>query len=276
MRFAGNVQWAANDDSVLDCAKGVVLALRPMDQEEWIPLCLTRSNLGRLLLEKPLAHSPEDAAVVFDELIGSRKVFRIGYTFRYTAWGKQILNVLGKTKKSGLLSIRWAFLAHHFRHDLRNWKRFNTTGGGAIRFYGIHIIALLAEVGYRYVTLSRAFGSSPDEIEKWIAIFAGTGLPECEVLIDTRSTVSNFQIDHSPNPNVGQVTTIFAKSSDPFDTESKAFPLGQIDQRVPILIQLCHSLWQETATEYEWYDATINLWLSIERITQLESVRILE
>ncbi len=273
-RFASGVQWELDESAALDCADGVVLALRPLDQNEWLHRCLARSNIERLLLEKPLAHSPEAAAATFDDLIRSCKVFRIGYTFRYTPWGMQKLSALGSTRRSGSLSIQWSFCAHHFRHDLQNWKRFNATGGGVIRFYGIHIIALLAEIGYREVFLSRAFGSSPDEIEKWMAVFTGSGLPECEVLVDTRSNVNKFLVEQSSNPSVGQTTTVFANLSDPFDLESKSCQLTRIDQRVPILSRLCRSLWEEGANDYEWYDATIKLWRRTEDKTRFEALSI--
>lgn len=270
-RFVSGVQWRADEDSVLDCAEGAVLALPPINQSKWIPRCLSRSNIKSLLLEKPLAHSPEVAAVIFDDLIRSCKVFRLGYTFRYTTWGKKMLNAFVPQKReTGSLSTRWSFLAHHFRHDLRTWKRFHATGGGAVRFYGIQIIALLAEIGYRDVTLSRAFGTSPDEVEKWIAVFAGSGLPECEVVVDTRATVNRFQIEQMFTQDVGLPDTVFANLSDPFDAETDAYPLGGLDRRVPLLSQLCRSLCEEDPNPYEWYDATIKLWGSIEAKTQFE------
>jgi hypothetical protein len=271
-RFIGNVQWVPNENVALDSADGVVIALRPINQSEWIFRCLTRSNIERLLLEKPLAHSPEVAEKVFDSLVRSRKVFRIGYTFRYTAWGKQILKILGSKRESGLFIIHWSFLAHHFRHKLHNWKRFNTAGGGAIRFYGIHIIALLAEIGYCDVTVSLTFGASSDEIEKWTAIFVGTSLPECEVVVDTKSTKGEFRVEHVSNSNGVLENTVFANLSDPFELRGDVYELGKDDRRVPILSQLCCSLWEEDENEYEWYHAAIKLWLSVESKTQFQYV----
>jgi hypothetical protein len=261
--FAINVQWEEDEFATMVCADGVVLALRPVEQRFWISRCLAHSNIKYLLLEKPLAHSPEVAAEILDDLIRSCRVFRIGYTFRYTPWGKKLFNTFNLTRGSGLVSIHWSFLAHHFRYDLRNWKRFHSTGGGAIRFYGIHIIALLAEIGYRNVILSRAFGSFPDEVEKWFATFAGPGLPECEVVVDTRSAVREFRVDQVSSSRDG-LTTIFANLSDPFDSADETFRSGQIDQRVSGLTLLCHSLREEGSNEYQWYDETIRLWASVE------------
>lgn len=267
--YATNLRWADDEFAALKCADGVVLALRPADQTVWISRCLAHSNIRYLLLEKPLAYSPEVAANVLDELVLSAKVFRVGYTFRYTSWGKKLLSTLCSTRGCGLVSIRWSFLAHHFRYDLRNWKRFQRTGGGAIRFYGIHLVALMAEIGYRNVIRSRALGISLDEVEKWIATFSGPGLPECEVVVDTRSIVREFLVTQVSSFSAGLIT-VFANLSDPFDSEDAIYQPGRIDQRVPVLTQLCHSLREEGTNEYEWYDATIKLWSRIERETQFE------
>ncbi|MGH9364108.1 MAG: hypothetical protein ACRD1B_02425 [Thermoanaerobaculia bacterium] len=181
-----------------------------------------------------------------------------------------MLNAASISRGSGLLSIRWTFRAHHFRHKLANWKRFHATGGGAIRFYGIHIIGLLAEIGYRTVTLSRAFGTSPDELDEWVATFAGAGLPECEVLVNSRSAVKTFWVQHASNSKVGPNPTVFADLTDPFDLGREACQSGSLDRRVPILGRLCRSLWKEDAGEYEWYAAAIQLWSSVEEHTRFE------
>ncbi|MGH8614276.1 MAG: hypothetical protein ACREYF_20175 [Gammaproteobacteria bacterium] len=269
-RFAGDVQWEADEDSVLGCVEGIVLALRPANQSEWVPRCLARANIGRLLLEKPLAQSPDAATAIFQDLLRSRKLFRLGYSLRYTAWGERILNAASIARGSGVLSIRWKFLAHHFQQELVNWKRFHATGGGAIRFYGIHIIALLAEIGYRHVTLSRAFGTSLDEVDEWVAAFAGAGLPECEVLVNTRSAVRAFSVHHASASKLAPTRTVFADLSDPFDLEPEACESGSVDRRVRILSRLCRSLWEEDADQYEWYDASIRLWSSVEEHTRFE------
>jgi len=269
-RFSDNVQWEQDESAALDRADSVELALRPLNQSEWITKSLVRSNIECLLLEKPLAHCPDVAITLFEDLLHSRKVFRIGYTFRYTEWGKQLLNTLALQRKGGLLTIRWSFMAHHFRHNLQNWKRFNAAGGGAIRFYGVHLIALLAEIGYRNVASSQASGTSPEEVEKWTAIFEGSDLPECEVVVDTKSNASEFKIEYVSYSNTVSATTVSVNLTDPFESQNKVCELNQIDRRVPILSQLCRSLWVDGTKEYEWYSAANWLWLTVENKTKFE------
>jgi len=265
--YAKQVEWTADEYAALQRATGIVIALSPSQQLEWVPRCLLQSNLEYLLLEKPLAQSPQSSAALFDKLLSSGKNFRIGYTFRYTPWGKQLLTQLRCTHNVSKLSIRWFFQAHHFRHNMQTWKRSHTAGGGVIRFYGVHIIALLAEIGYSDVILSKAIGFPADECEKWQAIFTGAGLPPCEITIDSRASINQFQVVPQL-ASVKNVTTI--NLDDPFNLGNQANTCKMLDQRVPILQQLCSSLWQPNTNRYERYAAAIQLWLTVENKTVFE------
>jgi len=271
-RYAGEIFWERSEAAVLDCANTVVFALRPADQVERVSQCLTRSNIERLILEKPLAHSPEVGEKIFDGLVQSRKTFRIGYTFRFTHWGKLLLHTLPLSVGKGHLSIHWNFMAHHFHNDLYNWKRLHASGGGAIRFYGIQVIALLAELGYRDVEYSLAFGKTKSEVEKWSASFTGVGLPDCEVRLETKASVNRFVIEQTFSS--GSSATIYANLWNPFEFEGGVDELEQLDQRVPVLFQLCQSLWEENESVhiYEWYDAAIKLWRRVEEETRFDQV----
>ncbi len=268
-RFAGSVQWERDAATALDCAEGVVIALRPLDQNSWIDHCLEQVNIRRLVLEKPLADSPETAAVLSGGLDRSRKVVRMGYTFRYTPWGKQLKDSLRGEKESRAVSIQWRFLAYHFRHDLKNWKRFSVSGGGAIRFYGIQLIALLAEIGYRDVISSRSFGPSVNEVEKWTASFAGSRLPKCDILINTRAGSPHFYVELLAASSL-EVDAVLANLTDPFDPMGEACPQEGLDRRVPALTSLCCSLWEQSTEGHSWYEHTINLWRFVEENTQFQ------
>jgi len=267
--FADDVVWERDEASALERADGVILALQPSQQSEWIPRCAERPNLKRILVEKPLATSPETARALLEELVRSDKIIRIGYTFRYTDWAEKMAAALKKGGRSKRLLIQWSFMAHHFRHDLRNWKRFTESGGGAVRFYGIQPIALLAELGYQGVISSRTFGTSPDVVDKWTASFGGPGLPECDVALDTRSATQKFSAELLFN-SATEPNLVFADLKDPFESTAAVEPLKGLDRRVPVLIRLCRSLWEQASDEDAWYKATIDLWRSIEEKTGFE------
>jgi hypothetical protein len=271
-KFSHAVRWESDECSALGCAEGAVLALRPADQEFWLYRCLGKPNLKFLILEKPLARTPEGALSALDALLVGRKIFRIGYVFRFTAWGRQLLSVLGAKNYSGKLLIQWSFCAHHYQHDLSNWKRFVSMGGGAIRFFGIHVIALLAELGYQDIVLSKTFGASPDEIERWSASVTGPGLPECELMIDTRSARTTFQVMCSRGINGNPD---FRESlSSPLDSNMvpESHALAGLDSRTLFLSQLFGTLKEVGDGEFVWYQRTLNLWLSAESTSYFELV----
>lgn len=271
-RFRDKIRWEKDEGSALEHADGGVIALPPEIQPAWIRSCMERANIKYLILEKPLGVSPEVALIVLSQLSNSSKAFRVGYTFRYTPWGNQILELM-KTSHERLdsIMIHWSFAAHHFLHDINTWKRFTSTGGGAIRYYGIQMIALLAEIGYQDVTYSQSAGSALEEIESWSAAFLGPGLPKCDVFIDTKSQIRKFQIEIRFNRDSGTTEDLSLKLDDPFDDVHK-IQSALDDRRVPILSQLCSSLGEEDENQYRWYYGSIQLWQKTEQMTGFSQI----
>jgi predicted dehydrogenase len=256
--FAGRVRWSADEMGALQRATTVVLAKRPADQVALVSQCLVQNSIERLLLEKPLAPTPDAAETLFDQLTSSGRIFRIGYTFRGTAWATSLARHL-KTQSGGTLSIRWRFMAHHFANDLQNWKRFHDQGGGAIRFYGIQVIALLAELGYHDVAASQSSGAAAYEVDRWTATFTGNALPDCDVIVDSRSEVTEL---HVARRGTDGVSRVLVAQRDPFS----ATATEGLDPRVGLLRELCASLWSDDAA-VPWYAAANALWREVEAQT---------
>ena len=268
-RFSSYIEWKQNELVALDCADGVVIAKRPIDQHEWIHQCLARPGVRRLILEKPLDRTPADASALLDVLVRTQRIVRIGYLFRYAPWGQALLRSLRSSDRASRASIRWTFLAHHFRYDLRNWKRSHAEGGGALRFYGIQIIALLAEAGYHDVVVSVACAIEPDEVEKWVATFSGPGLPDCDVTVDSRSSTTHFEVGVRSDLDVfqGGVLARLENPLEPGRTQPMREEGGQ-DYRSFVLAQLCRSLWDDADVLPAWYENTVDLWKRVEDATR--------
>ena len=260
VQLESRVRWSPDENAALDESDGIVIALPPERQAQWLPECIARANLRRLILEKPLASSPEIAQELAAELVRKRKSFRLGYTFRFTDWGQWWLANGAVIRRSGQeIWLAWNFLAHHFRNDLQNWKRHHSTGGGALRFYGIQVIALLADMGYCDVTASQAFAVAGDEIERWTARFSGGGQPDCTVTLDSRSEENRFVIRQGPASS-GPVAGAIADLSDPFETRGDPAPLSHIDRRIPLLVRVARSLEEDDSRWHQYYDAATKLW----------------
>ncbi len=257
--FSNKIHWVADEKVALAQADGMVTALRPDMQAEYIALCLEAQHIKYLLLEKPLAPSPAEAITLFDALVASGKYVRIGYIFGFLAWSESLASFLKKeAPQTGTLTIHWHFMAHHFQNDVATWKRDHAAGGGVLRFYGIHLIALLAAMGYSEAVQSTLFTDRGDVASRWSATFTGASVPPCIVDVDTCTDTLLFQIEYS---EAGRVTTL-VDLPDPF-SEMKV-PEHGLDRRIPLLVKLCESFNVDSRHIYPWYRATLDLWSDVE------------
>ncbi|HYC36889.1 MAG TPA: Gfo/Idh/MocA family oxidoreductase [Usitatibacter sp.] len=189
--WLGRIRWVADERAALAAASTVIVATPPARQVETVRAALAQPGVLRLVLEKPVAPDPLEADRLLDEIERSGRRYRVGYTFLQTEWGAR----LAWPRGVGTVDITWTFMAHHFAHGRRNWKRTHATGGGAMRFFGIHFFGLLARAGYESVRSSRLEEGDPGEPERWEAVFAGAGLPQCRLRVDSRNPRSVFRIE---------------------------------------------------------------------------------
>jgi predicted dehydrogenase len=257
-QFSGAIQWVEDVGTAVRYADGVVLALPPNYQLDYLRQCAMRPNIKHFLLEKPIAPDPVMAADAMDMLKNSGKIFRIGYIFRHTLWANWLAGVAASG--DGEVNISWCFLAHHFRHELWNWKRSEKAGGGVIRFYGIQLIALLAELGYCDIDASESGGEARDTPDRWSARFVGPRLPACNVSIDSRAVTSKFRVEQTL-PGSGSA---LANLGDPFG-DGLPITIDNLDRRLIPLTAHCRSCLYESEPYYSWYDAVIKLWSRVEK-----------
>lgn len=246
------IRWASDVEAALDEATDAVIAVRPASQPELVSRCCARAGLGRIVIEKPVAPSPGEARQVLAELRRHGKRFRVGYTLLHTAWGRGL-----EWPRSASVTVDWRFMAHHFAHGLRNWKREHESGGGALRFFGVHLVALLARAGYDHAMDSTLGGQAPGEPERWEASFSGPGLPDCRVRLDSRAAEPGFAI-------AGDAPVIAMR--DPFDPPVAGATLD--DRRVPVLADLLASFGAGDAAFVDLYERTNALWAEVERISR--------
>jgi hypothetical protein len=173
---ASRVVWAKDERETLARSHTATLALTPVGQEQWLAACADSPNIRQLVLEKPLATSPSTASHLLRRLIDSNKPFRVNYTFLYTPWFAWLASRITRASATDHLSVRWTFHAHHFRHALPNWKRAPELGGGALRFYGIHLVAALAALGSCEVLRSTTFGATSEDAASWTAELLVSGV----------------------------------------------------------------------------------------------------
>ncbi|MGY3234734.1 MULTISPECIES: hypothetical protein [unclassified Bradyrhizobium] len=258
VQYMSQVAWCATTEQALAQANGAVVALRPADQADWIPRLARMTDIRDLILEKPVAPTPQHAASLLDELEKAGKRYRVGYTFRFLPWAERLRVALA----SGVdgISLDWMFLAHHYRANLDNWKRFDASGGGALRFYGIHLIALLAECGYDEVAESALSGPSDAETVAWEATFTGQAVSPFLLKIDTRAGETRFRINARQSADGDR---IIAEQADPFSSVQQT-TVHVRDPRVEVLNRLCRSLDEADGGYTQRQRAIVRLWTRVE------------
>jgi predicted dehydrogenase len=245
------IRWVRDVDAAIAAAETIVIATPPKHQPDIVERCLKFPNIKKFVLEKPLAPIPERAIALLAQLDEAGKGYVIGYSFMHLKWQKKLLWT--KVEESAM-QIDWSFMANHFSNDLHNWKRRHSEGGGVLRFFGIHMLAMLASLGYNEVRESQLEGIAPDEPERWSATFAGQGLPKCQVRINSRSLDNTFQI--LSGEKIPMVSL-----EGPFSLEAST---GDADPRVSVLAKILKSPPTTNLSLTDVYRKTNDLWLQTE------------
>jgi hypothetical protein len=182
---------------------------------------------------------------------------RIGYSFLHSSWGEMIRESNAFLNEVDY-KLSWKFLAHHFRSPINSWKADHDYGGGALRFYGIHLIAYFASINPTSVEYSRLTCTSLGAASRWEAKFKIENGARVTVDIDTSSQVESFSI-HSP------VSKINISTLSPFSGESS---VNDGDSRIPALKKLLKSFELSNDELYEFYYRVNQLWAEVEEITE--------
>jgi predicted dehydrogenase len=252
------VEWApGGDEEIFATVTALIIARRPADQVRAVRSALTATSIKRLLLEKPVAPSPEVAAGILDCLEKAGRSIRIGFTFSGTAWAQALSIWMGDATPRATLDIAWQFQAHHYTNAIQNWKRRVSEGGGALRFYGIQLLGLLAELGYDAVLTSELGSDGPDDAARWTATVTGPGRPSCRLAVDSRNSEALFAVTGERSPG----SAFQLRLRDPFQ---EARVEGARDRRVTLLSRLCKSLLREASGTPDWCRRSVDLWQDAE------------
>jgi len=260
--FKDNIHWA-DEDTFYKQINTLVVCLSPEGQFLAVIRALAHANIKNLLLEKPLAVNTSKANELLSSLIKSTKNYRIGYNFQYTTWGKSLLAELNDFTPK-VIRIGWNFFANHFAKDLETWKRYNKTGGGVIRFYGIHLIALFAHANSCEILSSVCLFYSDEEIYKWQTTLKVNQIHMVEIDLNSASADNKFTVEIL-GQSAMSIMNIADNLNDPFD-EYLSIPAKQ-DRRVNVIKPILNSF-KEHDQQY-WnnvYKQVNYLWEQVENI----------
>jgi hypothetical protein len=251
---APHIRWTRDLEEALGKARTVIVATNPARQVEIADRCAALANVESVVLEKPLAPDPAAATALLERLHAAGKRCRAGYTLLHTRFAQGL--AWPRAGAVAEVPITWTFTAHHFAQGIDNWKREHAAGGGPLRFFGIHLVALLASRGYGAVRESWLEGGTAAAPERWKAVFSGPGRPDCRIELDTRNPAARFAIALPASP---------VELADPYGSEE---PDGDDDRRVGALARFLSTLGEPDPAHAAFADAVNTLWAVAEAATR--------
>lgn len=252
------VEWLANPQEMLAAANSLVIAVPPCEQESIIRALSRPGKLQYLVIEKPIAHSPSRAEAILALAREAAASVRVGYSCLYTNWADVFLRLYILHPRQNY-SIVWQFMAHHQQTNQQTWKARHESGGGALRFYGIHLLALLAKLGAISVDSSQLGQDRQGRAVRWVARFGNAQGGSISVDVDCACVNQRFCVQRS-GPNGACLVDL----QTPFSSVAQHEPE---DSRIPNLLRLLDSFAQPDAPYYDVYSRADMLWQEVEDLT---------
>jgi len=248
------VNWQADVGALIAQSEALFSVRRPVDQEVLVDKEIDFRVTKALYLEKPIARTPGAAAAMLEKLRRQGCNVQSGMFFTKLPWAHSLKAHLDSAQYAREFEIHWAFRAHHYQHDVDTWKRRVADGGGALRFFGIHLVALMAELGFTQVLSSRLEASAAGEAQNWMAVFGSAAGHICSFSVCSNALKQTFSVRADGHDLVSQ--------ADPFG--SKAQQDGR-DPRIPFLAKQIDAFLRSEQDARPLLDRTVAIWRDAER-----------
>jgi hypothetical protein len=250
-KFESEIMWVDTEDRAIKYSDKIVISVKPKGQASIVHRCLELGFSGHFYLEKPLSNSPAESEALLELLDIHSVDYSVGYSFLYLDTIQEIFKNCSPKK---VIKIEWHFMAHHFANRLKNWKRHEIEGGGVLRFYGIHIVALLANHGYFGVVNSKLTGKKLGEPSLWEASLSHQDSTKCNIVVNSRSEKQFFRIKVD--------SEVILSVDDPFYVNGLT-KVGE-DRRFLSLVRFLKDS-SDLASNKKLYRLINKVWASIER-----------
>jgi predicted dehydrogenase len=136
-RYKDRIKWLYYTEIIIQ-SELLVLAIPPYEVYSYLDLLLYHNSVKKLIVEKPVCETPWKSREFIRAIENKGIQICSSYLFLYTDWFKELEN-------GNIDRIHW-WIKNKNPED--SWKWNHKLGGGPLRFYGIHLIALMAYLGY--------------------------------------------------------------------------------------------------------------------------------
>ena len=253
--FVDKIIWSDDCYESISKAKKIVIAISPRKQHYFIKNNKNHLKNKILFLEKPISNDPYNSESLINLLIEENITFYVNYSFIYLDWYKRLKKKILYLSNKDKIIITWRFRAYHISKNIHNWKSNKQLGGGILRFYGIHILAILVALNYENLYINGIELSD----KKIHYSFIDSDKSTIELLIDIDSPINNFNITLYNRLNEQTLIDIY----DPF-CENKP-ERNELDRRVNVLQKHLFKK-NEKLKSISFNKKVIKLWKKIEAV----------
>ena len=232
-KYLNRITWIEDTKEIIQKVELLVVSYPPFEVKKLSKLIVDSKTIKRVIIEKPVCESPEKSIQFINQIENSGKKIISSFLFVYTDW----INLMksGENNKS----IDWEIVNINSKDS---WKWNYKLGGGVLRFYGIHIIAVCALFNCKIQELSS------NNSNNFQAVFANNNF------------IFNTHISYTENKPSFTLNDNF-KYLSPFGTPSENI---LEDYRVPYLVKLLEDLDGNYIFLNKLLKDTISLWREIE------------
>jgi hypothetical protein len=266
IHFSNKIIFISDIDKLLGKVTALVICYPPKLQFEFVLKSFEYKNIKYLFLEKPLSFDPDSSIYLLEKLKISNIKYSINYIFLKTNW----FDLINKNESNEVrYSLKWNFKSEHFKSNKISWKKNTSDGGGVVRFYGIHIIAILVHLNYNEINFSIVKGISIEDLHIWEAEFYNPKSKSIfSIKINTKSEIQEFSITSIKEKK----QFILINESTPFGSLFNI--ANSIDTRALLLEKYMNEFYStQNYNDLEQFYQRVNLfWKKIEIESQFSSI----
>lgn len=251
-----SITWYENEEQLFKSVNLIIIARRPIDQIKIINNLISQSWKGSLIIEKPIAPTPELSKKIIKKLFTDNINLQVGFSINETSWSKKVKELILK-KKPKEITINWNFLADHYKYNKKTWKSNPIFGGGALSFYCIHLIAWLSSFSKWKVNSCSPLLSKTNDPN--IIFKLSNGFTNIEINCNSMNkNFNSFTIINRSNQN-----ELILNLENPFSEKLTKRNLAKTDLRVPYLIKIVEKTIKDNWINYSLLEKHIKLWKDI-------------
>jgi hypothetical protein len=143
--YSNQIIWIDDIIDIINKSELLIISYPPFEVEKLSDYLISAKVLKKIIIEKPLCENPEKSQKLINKIELSGKKIVSSFIFIYTDWFQNI-----SENQSINHQVHWELTNIN---PVNSWKWNPELGGGLLRFYGIHLIAVCAIFDFEIINI---------------------------------------------------------------------------------------------------------------------------